>query len=315
VASDDSDILDKHIYATYFSLRLGLGLIALLFPLILWAIGAFRGVSLQPSMSDYYFAFMPQDTELREFRMRGLFVGFLFAIGSFLYLYKGVSRPENYLLNLAGILAILVALVPMETPKYCKNCGTNDYAVWHLRFAYGLFACVGVVAIFCTEKTLERIKDRDTKARFRAWYDISAVLMVLLPLGAYLATGARSPYVESQVFIVEFAGIAAFSLYWFLKTAELRTLRAQGDKAKEKNGSTSAQPETPTETPMADAAPGGRPGAERPKKDDEPQGKASGKELAQKWEEKTLGPRTVVSNFLESAADALANVPSAMRRR
>ena len=155
------DDLQKQIYATYFSLRFGLGLVAFLFPLLLWGIGHFRGLDFQPSMSDYYFAFAPEKSELREFRMRGLFVGFLFAIGLFLYLYKGFSRTENFFLNVAGISALLVALIPMETPAYCKNCGTNDYAYLHLWFAYTLFGCVAFVAIFCTEKTLRKLKDRD----------------------------------------------------------------------------------------------------------------------------------------------------------
>ena len=44
--------------------------------------------------------------------MRDWFVGLLFVEGIFLYLYKGFGRAGNLALNIAGVLAIGVALIP-----------------------------------------------------------------------------------------------------------------------------------------------------------------------------------------------------------
>ena len=96
----------RHITQAYFNLRFGNAVAAFLFPLILWFGGRFLAdVPLQPSISAYYYT-----------PMRDIFVGILFAIGSFLYLYKGFSRQENYALNCAGLLALGIAVFP-ETPS------------------------------------------------------------------------------------------------------------------------------------------------------------------------------------------------------
>src|SRR5262245_23142204 len=53
----NSNELRDHIYSTYNSLRMGLVIISLAFPLFLWFIGWFwYNIPLQNSMSAYYFA-------------------------------------------------------------------------------------------------------------------------------------------------------------------------------------------------------------------------------------------------------------------
>jgi hypothetical protein len=94
--------LQQHIYKTYFLLRGGLCLLALAFPFLLWGIGSWNGSPLQNSISDYYFAFAPEDSPLRVFPTRVVFAGVLFVLGFFLILYRGFSRTENWALNIAG---------------------------------------------------------------------------------------------------------------------------------------------------------------------------------------------------------------------
>jgi len=48
--------------------------------------------------------------------MREVFVGILFAVGAYLYLYKGFSAVENIALNLAGTFAICIPLFPTPLP-------------------------------------------------------------------------------------------------------------------------------------------------------------------------------------------------------
>ena len=80
-----SEDLQKHFTATYVNLRIGMAVIAMAFPILLWVGGLLQGLELQPSMSDYYHAGSPAGL------MRDWFVGLLFAVGVFLYLYKGFT--------------------------------------------------------------------------------------------------------------------------------------------------------------------------------------------------------------------------------
>jgi hypothetical protein len=81
---------ESHIYSTYFTLRLGMAAIAILFLFILWIGGhIYAGLPLQDLMSAYYHA------NIDGRSVRDWFVGILFAIGAFLYLYK-VQHYRKY---------------------------------------------------------------------------------------------------------------------------------------------------------------------------------------------------------------------------
>lgn len=212
--------LQNHIYSTYFSLRIGLAVLAFAFPLLLVGIGYFmRGIPPQGSMSAYYFAFEPITSEMREFPMRGLFVGILFALGSFLFLYKGFSRTENIALNVAGLSALAVALIHMKAPDYCKNCGSDAFSFLHGVAAVILFVCMAFVTWACTEQTLGQLK-KPKQDWFRRCYSILAILMIIAPAAAVALT-----YVLQLdhwlVLIVEGLGVWTFASYWSLKSYEL----------------------------------------------------------------------------------------------
>src|SRR5690349_662973 len=93
------------IVSTYFSLRVGLTLVALLLPAVLYLWGTIHGVPLQYSMSAYYHADAAGlSCPGGHGAARDLFVGGLFAVGALLYAYRGVTTLENWTLNVAGLL-------------------------------------------------------------------------------------------------------------------------------------------------------------------------------------------------------------------
>jgi hypothetical protein len=98
------------ISSSYFRLRRGLALIALVFPILLWLRGG--PDELRTSISAYYHA--PPDGIFPS--TRDLFVGVLCAVGAFLYFYKGYSKRKMAALNAAGIAALVIALVPVDYP-------------------------------------------------------------------------------------------------------------------------------------------------------------------------------------------------------
>src|SRR5262245_26327112 len=100
------DQLRKNIFSTYFTLRLGIVVLAGALPIILGVGGRLWGGvdTLATSMSAYYGE--------HGGTMRNWLLGILWTVGAFLYLYKGFSTRENILLNIAGGCAVVLAMVP-----------------------------------------------------------------------------------------------------------------------------------------------------------------------------------------------------------
>ena len=217
--------LQEHIYKTYLWLRGGLCGLAFVFPPLLLGIGLWKGIPLQASMSDYYFAFAPPNSELRVFPGRVVFVGILFVLGFFLILYRGFSKTENWALNIAGLSALLVALFPTQTPTYCSNCGIDRFSFVHGTAAVVLFVCVAFDAWACTEETLVQLPN-DVRRYFRIGYDALAAAMIVAPVAVIVMTYIFGVS-DKKIFFVEWIGIVTFSAYWGLKTYELSLSQAE----------------------------------------------------------------------------------------
>jgi hypothetical protein len=234
----DPQALWSHFSDTYFSLRMGLAVLAFAFPLVLYFYGKYRhGLDLQPSMSAYFFAATAD--QCASFPMRTLFVGFLFAIGAGLYLYKGFTDLENILLNAAGICAALVAIFPerisavdAQTNERIRQLFENCPAVGvlaetgqslpiHYLSAVLLFVILAFVAWACACKTLEYLPaGKGDPKLFRRTYRAISILMLLCPLTGLLFTVLLRD-MSTYVFFVEAAGIWTFGAYWAVKSREL----------------------------------------------------------------------------------------------
>ncbi|HEY5993275.1 MAG TPA: hypothetical protein VIU46_01620 [Gallionellaceae bacterium] len=210
-----SDELQKNVFATYFSLRVGMAALAALFPVILWIGGAFRGIELQESMSAYYHAASNGHT------MRDWFVGILFAVGAFLYLYKGFSWQENWALNFGGVFALGIALFPM--PWKCDIACELISA--HAAFASLFFLSIAYVCIFRASDTLHLLEEGQRR-KYRVIYKTLGALMVATPVVGALMTVVFMQF-KSYVYFAEVAGIWTFAAYWIVKSVELGATRAE----------------------------------------------------------------------------------------
>lgn len=206
--------LRNNIAATYKGLRIGMAALGLLLPLFLGFGGYFlKDLSLQGSMSAYYY------TGMRDF-----FVGGLWAIGAFLYLYKGYKFWENIFLNIAGLAAILVSIFPMES-----ECGSACHPITiHGICAVTFFVCVAIVCIFHATYTLCLIDDANLRRRYTYAYRLAGVAMLAAPAIVYvLAVVLRYRETENYaVFYVEAVGVWVFSIFWIVKTIELTSTQA-----------------------------------------------------------------------------------------
>jgi hypothetical protein len=202
--------LIESIEITYRALRYGLGYGALLFPALLYVGGRLRGIDLQPSISDYYHT-----------SMRDVFVSAVSAAGAGLLWYRGFSKSENHALNVAGILAILVVLIPTPLDGRFSIHGTC---------AILLFLALAYVAWFTSERTLSLIEDSRTADRYRRRYKSIAIAMVALPL---LAAATISIWPEPGErtkplsFAAELAVSATFGVFWLVKSHEIRVIQSQ----------------------------------------------------------------------------------------
>ncbi len=191
--------LEEHVFSTYIGLRMALVLISIALPIGL----ALFGKELQPSISAYY------DTALRN-----LFVGFLFAVGVCLYLYKGFTDRENIVLNVAGALALGVAIFPHTWEPF-------GFVTPHGICAVLFFAGVAWVCWRCAGDTLVLLgaDHEPLKRKYERQYRGIAIALALSPLLAvaynFLIGGGI------LVFLIETFAIWVFAYYWGKKGEEL----------------------------------------------------------------------------------------------
>ena len=209
-----SNELQQHVLGAYFSLRAGIVVLSLAFPLTLYFGGRWwDGIPLQTSMSAYYGA--------HDGFMRNWFVGILWVVGWFLYAYKGFSTLENIVLNIAGVFGVLIAMVPCR----CWDADPESSKV-HGFVAVSFFVLMAFVCIRCGPDTIELLPDKQQQARFRRYYNIIGAAMVLSPAAALLVSYVVRQLVNYK-FFVEMFGIYAFATYWLVKSWELSITSAE----------------------------------------------------------------------------------------
>lgn len=195
-----------YIVETYFVLRMviGGGAIALPIALLVWA-AVDPGVVMMGSISGFYYT-----------QARSIFIGTVVAIGVALVAYRGYTRGENSLLNAAGGLAIVVALVPTEGPALT---GLNPANVIHAVAAVAFFVLAALSIIFYGHETLSALPDPRRRHRYRLTYRVLTVLVLVLPVVALLVAWLLGS--TGALFVVETAALYAFAAFWMVKTYEL----------------------------------------------------------------------------------------------
>jgi hypothetical protein len=204
--------LRRNMMRTYFTLRVGIVLLAFALPLVflVYSLISFGGL-LEGSMSAFYGGVM-----------RDWFVGMLWAIGFFLINYKGFSVLEDWLLNFAGGFAVLTAM----TPCNCWGDESLTKSVAHTVFAVSFFICMAAVCLFCARDTIPLLPEQTDRDRFTRAYMTIAVLLALSPLAA-VATAYFARAGDSRVFFIEWFAVWVFGAYWAVKSAEFKITSAE----------------------------------------------------------------------------------------
>ena len=199
-------IFEAQAVRSYIFLSFGIGLIALLLPILLVTFG---GYSQHYSISSFYHVAVGPS--------RDILVGALCATGVFLFLFHGLSKLENWLLNFAGIAIISVAMNPMPIDQ----CGNGPAITIHSGSAIIFFVLLAIVAVFLSKGRIKYIIYPTRRRQFAAAYDLAGGAMVAVPVVVatvhFLGKGGCASH---WIFWVECAGIWSFSAYWFVKTLE-----------------------------------------------------------------------------------------------
>lgn len=195
-----------YIVETYFVLRMVIAGAAIGLPvaLLVW-VTLDPDLPMMDSLSAFYYT-----------PARGLFVGTLVAIGVALVAYHGYTRGENWLLNAAGTLAIVVALFPTEDPVMP---GLNAVSITHAVAATSFFVLAALSIVFYGQETIASIPNAELQRSYRTGYRILVVLVLLFPALALLIAWLMESTL--WLFLVETAALYAFATFWIVKTYEL----------------------------------------------------------------------------------------------
>lgn len=151
----------------------------------------------QTSISAYYFT-----------AAHAVFIGTICAVGTLLVVYRGSSDTEDVLLNLAGILAFVVAFVPTSRPVML--CGTSAWAVETVTDAAVLANVWAlVVALVVSRAASWWMYRRTGTARDRSTLGTVAVWVQRAVLAVGLVTLIAAP----AWFVTNAHGIAAVAMF------------------------------------------------------------------------------------------------------
>ena len=194
---------------SYLGLRKAIGIIGIALPFVL-AFGKIllEGPGIQSSISHYYYT-----------EMRGVFVGSLCAIATFLMSYRGYERKDDIAGDLACGFAVGVALFPV-TPE--QNASSRDAIVGalHLLFAAGFFLTLAFFSLALFRKTDKTKTPTRQKLQRNTVYTVCgyAILACLVLIALVGLMPQDSPVKRlDPVFWLEAGAIVAFGVSWLTK--------------------------------------------------------------------------------------------------
>jgi len=193
---------DREFLTTYRYLRRGIGIIGMLLPFVLplgYAVSArilgIKGYPWPHSISAYYYT-----------DMRNVFVGSMCAIGVFLICYR-YSVWDDVLTNIAGALAVLVALCP-TSQSGARPTFANDL---HLVFATLLFVDFAAICLFLFTRSDQ---PRGARTRLKRIRDGIYILCGTVILACIILAVAHTGV---WLFWYEAVAIFAFGVSWLVK--------------------------------------------------------------------------------------------------
>lgn len=207
--------IKTHVLSTYQQLRLMAGLTLFIGPLAILAMGSASEIRTLPTLSHYYFS------EWDVGPIRTTFTGFLILAGGIMLAYRGHTRLDNWIHNLAGLFAFGVAFFP-------KGCDTSDLyctpvssGCIHGASAGALFLMALSAVIYRGGETFRSKLSNHEKMVLNGAMWLATITMAI-GVGVYLAFLALKglPWIPDYgILIAELGGFFGFGAYWLIVTA------------------------------------------------------------------------------------------------
>ena len=183
-----------------YTMKLIVGLVAVLLPVLTNYFADLMESSITSISESYWVGGWPES----------IFVGFLFAIASFLMAYNGTLAREMWLSKAAALAAVCVALFPCD-------CGGQPQIIPGLHYAAAgiMFA---VLAYFCLI-FLDRAQEKGhAEARRRAMIYRVCAIGIVLSIAGLAYNGFTSESISGRwdtfVYWVETLGLVSFGVSW-----------------------------------------------------------------------------------------------------
>ena len=199
--------IDHHV------LKLTVGVIALMLPILTAFLSAH---SIQSISASYW-----EGGWARDF-----FVGFLFAISSFLFAYNGFSLAEMLFSKVAAFAALGVALFPC-------GCGTHLEVVPYVHYIsaatmFIVLACL--CAIFFQRARAKGHREAKWRSYLYAICGVTIVMVILVMAFDYFGGDPISSKMPRLTFYGELAALMAFGISWLVVSGVLPVITAPKER-------------------------------------------------------------------------------------
>jgi hypothetical protein len=206
--------LQQHMLGTYHALRVTLTVIGVALPILIVGVGWIQQgrIWIEPSISQYYYV----SGRFPFFTTRDFFVGLLLAISVCLYAYKGFSTRESVALNVAGIFAFFVAVLPTSADDQDRGLRSVLHGIAAVLF----FLSIAYVILRRSRDTL-RLLPQTKQEKYARLYFFTSLAMIMSPAIAVILSFALDPRSSKWIFFVEALSVWSFAAYWWIKTREM----------------------------------------------------------------------------------------------
>jgi hypothetical protein len=189
---------------SYKQLQILMGLAGIFLPLlvVLGKYFSFQSLALEDSISDYYDNGTGGD----------ILVGVLFALGVFLFAYKGPERIDSIIANIGGTMAMGVALFPTVSDKKLI------YSM-HFVCAVLLFTVFIVFSLYLFRKTKKHAKPTPEKVKRNRVYFWCGIIMIVCIVAMFVCYIFLKPAAAQYniIFWGETIALVSFGTSWLTK--------------------------------------------------------------------------------------------------
>lgn len=218
-----------HLHWTYRQVRIMAGAALIAIPVIIVVTGYWRHQIILPTLSHYYFG------EAVPGLLRTLFTGFLVLVGGLMLGYRGFDDRDNWIHNVAGLLAIAVALFPKGLDDQDIYRDAVRYPFMHGASAVFLFFVAAYAVIYSGGSNLQSRLNESELALLRKWRIASVAGMIsgAIAYAPYILLRNPDFLPPSGVLLVEMTGFFGFAFYWLgmthvIHNANLRLTTSTG---------------------------------------------------------------------------------------